>query len=85
LATTVANDDELKALRRKLNQLGATMSGKVEKNDNGDLTYRFVRILRVELEGSPPAFDFPVFYEVTKLCHNTPVPHMDALGVRACL
>jgi hypothetical protein len=74
LAATVANETDLKALRKKLNKLGATIVGQVEKNGNGDLTYRFVRILRVELEGSP-AFDFPVYYEVVKLHHNTPVPH----------
>jgi hypothetical protein len=75
LAATVANETDLRALRNKLNELGATMVGQVEKNGNGDLTYRFVRILRVELEGSPPAFHFPVYYEVIKLHHNTPVPH----------
>jgi hypothetical protein len=42
---------------------------------HSDLTYWFVRILRVELRESPPAFFFPVYYEVVKLHHHTPVSH----------
>jgi hypothetical protein len=75
LAATVANDIDLRTLLRNLNELGATMVGQPEEDGNGDLTYRFVRIIRVELRESPPAFFFPVYYEVVKLHHHTPVSH----------
>jgi hypothetical protein len=82
LATTVGTNSGLARVKKELSQRGAISVDEDQRvNGNGDLTYRFVRILRVELEleGSPQpcSFTFPVYYEVIKTRHVTPVPHKE--------
>jgi hypothetical protein len=76
-AATVDNESELETLISQLDDKGGVMMGEPEDvNGNGDLTYRYVRILRVVLQESPPSpFNFPVYYEVIKTNHFTPASH----------
>jgi hypothetical protein len=76
-ATTVRTDAEFNALKKKLvNEKGAILVDEQYRvNGNGDLTYRFVRILQIQLEGASHHFTFPVYYEVIWTRHMTPICH----------
>jgi hypothetical protein len=75
LAATVGTDADLSSLKRRLSGKGAVLVGQENcLNGNGDLSNRYVRILRVSLEGCS-SFDLPVYYEVILTRHTTHVSH----------
>jgi hypothetical protein len=75
-AATVQTDGHLILLKQSLTDEGATSVYENNiHNGNSELSYRYVRILQVELEGSP-SFTFPVHYEIIMAKGMTPaVPH----------
>jgi hypothetical protein len=73
LAATVGTDAALRRLKKELvDERGAVPVDEDDTvNGNGDLTYRFVRILQVRLEGVARPFTLPIYYEVIRTRHVT--------------
>jgi hypothetical protein len=75
-ATTVGTDAALRWMKDQLNKKGAIPVDEEDTvNGNGDLTYRYVRILQVELKGSCRPFTIPIHYEIIRTRHMSPVSH----------